>query len=121
MLGLNKNVKISGWVKDIKESYCQGKVFVAPLFIGTGLQNKLLEAMALGVPCITTSLANKALKATHNENVLIANEPEEFYQNFQSLNTDSLFLEKVRKKAKSFVVNKYSWQKSVEKIEFNKN
>jgi hypothetical protein len=42
-----KNVEIQGWVEDIRASYVSGKIFLAPLFIGTGLQNKLLEAMAL--------------------------------------------------------------------------
>ena len=48
------------------------------MFIGTGLQNKLLEAMAMGIPCITTSLANKALLAEPNQEILIADSPIEF-------------------------------------------
>ena len=49
-------------VEDVRKLYSDGKVFVAPMFIGSGLQNKLLEAMAMGIPCITTELANKALE-----------------------------------------------------------
>ena len=44
------NVFVSGWVKDIRKSYASGKIFVAPLFSGSGLQNKILEAMSMGVP-----------------------------------------------------------------------
>ena len=40
--------------------------------IGTGMQNKLLEAMAVGLPCITTDLANNAIQAVHNESILVA-------------------------------------------------
>ena len=42
------------------------------------LQNKLLEAMAMKMPCITSSLANNALKATNELNILIANNVEEY-------------------------------------------
>ena len=38
----NKNIKITGWVDDIRETYCSGKIFFAPMLLGSGLQNKLL-------------------------------------------------------------------------------
>jgi len=59
-----KNVTISGWVDDIRDCYNVSRVFVAPMRLGTGLQNKLLEAMALKIPAVTTPLANAALNAT---------------------------------------------------------
>jgi glycosyltransferase involved in cell wall biosynthesis len=70
-------LEITGWVDDIRESYARAKVFIAPMHIGTGLQNKLLEAMACGLPCITTPLCNNALKASSNE-VLLAETAAEF-------------------------------------------
>jgi len=66
----SSNISVTGWVEDIREAYANAKIFVAPLFIGTGLQNKLLEAMAMELPCITTELVNNSLKAkvkSHNE------------------------------------------------------
>jgi len=59
----SEKVKVSGWMDDIREAYSSGKIFIAPMRIGTGLQNKLLEAMAMQIPCITTPLANDALQA----------------------------------------------------------
>ena len=50
----NEQIHVSGRVEDIRNLYSIGKVFIAPMFIGSGLQNKLLEAMAMGIPCITT-------------------------------------------------------------------
>ena len=64
---LKKNIIISGRVDDIRTSYASGRVFVAPMFIGTGLQNKLLEAMSMGIPCVTTQLANNALLANSKQ------------------------------------------------------
>jgi glycosyltransferase involved in cell wall biosynthesis len=66
-----KNVHVSGWVDDIRESYARAKIFIAPMLISIGLQNKLLEAMAMRLPCITSELANNALGGTHDRNVLV--------------------------------------------------
>ena len=41
-------VIVSGWLDDIRDAYAQSRVFIAPMRIGTGLQNKLLEAMSMG-------------------------------------------------------------------------
>ena len=74
---LNKKIKITGFVEDIKDEYEKGTVFVAPMFIGSGLQNKLLEAMSMKIPCITTKIANKSLNASEKE-ILIAKDKDEF-------------------------------------------
>src|SRR5690606_29011651 len=76
----NPNIELTGWVDDIRTSYARGKIFIAPMFIGTGMQNKLLEAMAMGLPCITTPLANNAIQAEHHTNILVAETKEAFLQ-----------------------------------------
>ena len=58
----SENVTITGWVEDIRVAYASAKIFVAPLFLGSGLQNKILEAMAMSIPCVTTTLVNNAVK-----------------------------------------------------------
>lgn len=116
LIKTNKNIKISGWVDDIRQSYCKGKIFVAPLFIGTGLQNKLLEAMALGIPCITTSLVNNALNAKHNNHILLANSVDEFYNRITTLLSDEKFYKKLSVSAKEFVSINYNWDVYSNKI-----
>jgi sugar transferase (PEP-CTERM/EpsH1 system associated) len=49
------HIEVTGWIADMRTAYEQADLFVAPLRIGTGQQNKSLEAMACGIPCITTS------------------------------------------------------------------
>ena len=105
-----KNFKIKGYVKDIRQAYSSGKIFVAPMFIGTGLQNKLLEAMAQGIPCITTNLANNALGAMPEKEILIANTPEEFVVHIQRLLHDENCYRQIQENARNFVQNKYSWK-----------
>lgn len=112
-----ENVTITGWVEDIKTAYASAKIFVAPLFIGTGLQNKLLEAMAMGLPCITTTLANNALKAEPNQEILIANSAVEFKEHVERLISDATFYQSVSKAGQAYVRNNFSWEQSVTKIE----
>lgn len=113
-----ENVNVSGWVDDIRESYLKGKIFIAPLFIGTGLQNKLLEAMALNVPCITTSLANNALGGQTNSELLIANTLTEFENAINTLLNDPLKSLKITKNAQQFVKDNFDWKASVNQIPF---
>jgi sugar transferase (PEP-CTERM/EpsH1 system associated) len=117
-LGDFKNVTVSGWVDDIRESYCKGKVFVAPLFIGTGLQNKLLEAMALKVPCVTTSLVNNGLGATKFKHVLVADSVEEFANHILNILEDKEMSNKLAENAKVFVKNKYNWDASMNSLDY---
>ena len=63
----NENVTISGWMNYIREAYCESRVFVAPMFIGAGMQNKILEAMSSELPVITTTLAAEAFKEKSNQ------------------------------------------------------
>lgn len=69
-----KNVKVTGWVPDVRAYYRSARVFIAPMRIGTGLQNKLLEAMATGLPCITTSISATPLGGTAGRDFLVGND-----------------------------------------------
>jgi len=103
------NITISGWTKDIREIYASGKVFVAPMFIGTGLQNKLLEAMAMGVPCVTTKLANQALLANPSQ-ITIANNEIEFANACIQILKNNQKSNMFKREAFKFIREKYSWE-----------
>jgi sugar transferase (PEP-CTERM/EpsH1 system associated) len=109
-------VEVTGWVDDIRKSYISAKVFVAPMFIGTGLQNKLLEAMAIGVPCITTTLANNALGAEEDKEILIANDAESFRDKINELLNDPTKSENISKNAQRFVEENYDWKPVTRKL-----
>ena len=74
----SEDVTVTGYIKDMKEYLMRSKVFVAPIFSGSGLKNNLLEAMAAGLPSVTTSLSNKALKAKDKKELIICNESVKF-------------------------------------------
>lgn len=112
----SNNCIISGWVDDIRTSYASAQIFVAPLHIGTGLQNKILEAMAMKIPCITTPLVNASLGAKENEEVLIANTAEQFAEKIAYLLHHPEIAKNMAEKAYLYVAKKYNWQQSTNEL-----
>ena len=76
------------------------------------MQNKLLEAMALGIPCITTSLANNAIKAEHMNSIIVADSKEAFIRSIQLLLNNTELYQMIARNGKDFVQNSYSWEES---------
>lgn len=105
----SKRVIISGWVDDITIAYDLSKIFVAPMRIGTGLQNKLLEAMSIGIPAITTSLANEALGAKDEIQILIGNSKEEIANRIIELIENKEKYQSISSEGNRFVKENYSW------------
>ncbi|HET6243637.1 MAG: glycosyltransferase [Bacteroidetes bacterium] len=118
VLGLKSEfITVTGWVKDIRESYSRSKVFIAPMRIGTGLQNKLLEAMAMNLPCITSELANNALKAIHNTNILIGKNTASYVEHIITLLENEDLRTEFGQSGCTFVNEKYNWEASTELLD----
>ncbi len=110
------HVIVSGWVDDLRDYYNRARVFVAPMQMGTGLQNKLLEAMSMELPCVTTSLANNALGARHGEEILVADSPEDWIDAVVMLMENEDLRRRIASNAKRFVLEKYSWSSRIEQL-----
>ncbi len=108
-------VTVSGWLDDIRIAYASSKVFIAPMQIGTGLQNKLLEAMAMKIPSVTSDLANAALGAKENAEIKVAKsqDKEAFAAHVLELLNNSKIAMHQSDAAHKFVLKNYSWESSV--------
>lgn len=106
----NKNVEVTGFVEDIRVYLAKSKLFVAPLFYGSGLQNKLLESMAAKLPTICTAHNNSALKAKENVDLLIANNAEQFVQKIIYLLENPEKAEKLAENGQKFIQKNYVWK-----------
>lgn len=110
VLALKSNkVIVSGWVDDIRENFSKSKILVAPMQISIGLQNKLLEAMAMQLPCVTSTLANNALGAKPNEQILVADTPEQYVECIVSLLQDEAKAKRIGMNGYTFVTNHFNW------------
>ena len=112
----SSKVEVTGWVDDIRDFYADSKVFVAPMQIGTGLQNKVLEAMAMQLPCVTSPLANQALCATEGEEVLIGRDAAEYAKHILSLLKNKELSVRLGEKGHHFVLQHFNWERTTEKL-----
>lgn len=110
------NVHVSGWIKDIRDAYLSGKVFLAPMLSGTGMQNKLLESMALGTPCVTTSLANNAIKAENGTEIIVGDSKEELIDACNLLLNNESKRKEIASAAKLFIEENYNWSQSTQSL-----
>ena len=108
---------VSGWLDDIRDAYAQSRVFIAPMRIGTGLQNKLLEAMSMGLPAITTPLANGSLGAQPGKEILVGSNADELAQHIITLLTDPTKASQIAQAGFDFTNRVYDWGKSTEIME----
>lgn len=113
----SEHVIVSGWLDDIRDAYAQSTIFVAPMQIGTGLQNKLLEAMSMAMPCVTTKLANNALAAEPGKSILIGNTATEFAAHINNLLQNKVLQNEIGNAGREYVLKNFSWQKSTDDLE----
>jgi glycosyltransferase involved in cell wall biosynthesis len=104
------HVEVSGWLADIRSAYRRARVMVAPLFIGAGLQNKILEAMSTGVPVVTTELVNNAIGAVPGEELMVAATAEEFADRALELLDPDGPRDKMAAAASDMVARRFSWK-----------
>jgi polysaccharide biosynthesis protein PslH len=112
----SENVVISGWVEDIRDCYSNSKILIAPMQLGTGLQNKLLEAMAMELPCITSPLANNALGAENGKEIISCSTPEEYAKNIKMLLENEATYNKIANNGHNYVLAQFNWQKIVKQL-----
>ena len=107
------NIDVEGWQPDIRSAYSKGTIFIAPMQIGTGMQNKLLEAMAMGLPCVTTPLASEALEVTPGHELLVGRTAEELTAHIKYLLNNPNDAKIIGEQGRKMVSNTYSWESAV--------
>jgi len=112
---------VTGWMDDIRDAYRQGKVFIAPMQTGSGLQNKLLEAMAMRLPCITTSLANASVGAVHGVEMLVADDAEELAHHAVTLLKNPDFAMRMAESGSKMVHERFQWEAHLNAFELELN
>lgn len=113
----SEKIVVAGSVDDIRASYASANIFAAPMQTGSGLQNKLLEAMSMMLPCVTTTIANDSLHAAGGEEILIGDTPMEFADHLVRLLRDAALRDRLAAAGNRFVHSNYSWGSACAKLE----
>lgn len=113
----NKNIFVTGFVDDIRRYLNRTKVFVAPLRSGSGIQNKILEAMACGLPVVSTSYGNAGIKAKDNEHLIVADTPDLFAKKTVELLGNNSLRKMFGTHARSYMEQEFSWSNKTQDLE----
>lgn len=116
-LSQDKSIIVTGRVDDVRPYLKKCQIFICPVRLGGGFRGKILEAMAIGRPIISTSLGAEGFPAVHRENIIRADTTEEFTQGILDLINDNRLYQKIRNNARQLVEEKYAWGKGVEVME----
>lgn len=107
---------VTGWVDDMRPWYAGARVFAAPMRMGTGLQNKLLEAMAMGLPCVTTELANDALGAKPGLEILTGGSAAQIAEQIIRLLCNPDDAHELARRGHQYVHRHFSWEGATSKL-----
>lgn len=113
----NERVMVTGWVDDIRTSYAKSQLFVAPMRMGSGMQNKLLEAMAMGLPCITSKLAADPLGTDFGKHLLVGENSDDFAQKVVALLDNESYRTELAQEGNRFVCDNFNWERHNETLE----
>lgn len=103
------HVRLTGRLPSLDAIYRASRVFVAPLRSGTGTRIKLLEAMAFGMPVVSTSKGAEGLEVIDGEHLLIADEPDVFAAATLRLLRDAALSASLGAASRSLVESRYHW------------
>lgn len=110
-------VFVTGFVDDIRDYYTLADVCVAPLHLGRGVQNKVLEAMAMERPVVSTSKANAGVQGETGVHLLIADSAEDFADAVSSLLDDPKQAALFGRAAREFVVSQFDWDANMMQLQ----
>ncbi len=109
-------VQVTGRVPDVRPYLDQADIAVVPLRIGRGIQNKVLEAMSMALPCVATSVACMGIEAQDGRDLLVADDPSEFIRCVVQLLSNDTARERMGAAARSTVENCHSWEVPLGKL-----
>jgi glycosyltransferase involved in cell wall biosynthesis len=104
-----KSIDVTGQVESVVEYVSRAGCSVVPLWIGSGMRIKILEAFALGSPVVSTSLGAEGIEAADGEHLLIRDDPRGFADAVVEVLTNPGLRLELAGKARTLVEERYSW------------
>ena len=116
-LAKRPGVIVTGAVPDVRPYLDAAEICVVPLRIARGIQNKLLEGLAMGLPCISSRCSWGGTVIAEGDGILVADDPTEFAGHAIRLLQDAQYREVMGQKARAAVEEKYTWDDQLQQLD----
>jgi len=105
----DSRVQVPGFVDDVRPYFQKATIFVCPITGGGGTRLKILDAMAMGMPIVSTTFAASGLALRDETHLLMADTPETFHEQVVRLLGDTNLRQRLAQEAVDVVRQTYSW------------
>ena len=116
-LAKRRGVTVTGRVPDMRPYMDEAELFIAPMRMARGIQNKLLEALAMGLPCVASQTAARGTVVQDGEGILAADDPEVFAEHVVRLLRDGAFRAAMASKARATAEANYRWEAQLTRLD----
>jgi len=116
-LAHDPTISVTGFVDDLSPLYARVACFIAPIRRGSGTRLKIIEAMAAGVPVLSTSVGVEGLDVVDGQHALIADQPESAAAACLRLLREAELRDALAKNARALVEKKYNWDAIAERLD----
>ena len=116
-LAADPRIRVTGYVPDIRPYLARAAVSVNPICYGVGVQNKVLEAMAMATPVVTTSQACGALEVRDGEHLLVAEGADMLAWQIERILADPALADSLGRNGRRYVETHHDWQAVTERLE----
>ena len=110
-------IEVTGFVDDILPLYQQADFMVAPFKVGRGIQNKVIQSMACGLPVIASPAGAAGIKYVNMEHLIIAETTEDYLSATETLLNDTDRYQKIRSNALELIESQFSWESETARLE----
>lgn len=112
-----RNIFVTGYMDDVRSVLNKCQVCIVPLRIAAGTRLKILEAMAMRKPVVSTTIGAEGLEVSPGENIIIADTPEDFAKKTVDVLKNSALRERLILGGRRLVESRYSWEACLQKLE----
>jgi len=113
----DESIIVTGGVNDVRTYMRRAKIFVCPVRLGSGLRFKIFEAMASGLPLVTTTIGAEGIPLQNGDNCFMADKPEIMAECIDLLLSDESLRLSIARQARTLVEERFNWDHGIDLME----